>query len=93
MARKVGAKAVRDTDGVIAVLQVARRIVKDAGRDPVEALMVAADDMASPKDNVRAFWAAHYAWTNGVGDTELDRFDDAIRSQGVVNELVRKGPK
>lgn len=93
LSKQTGAKPIADTEGVIAVLQVARRLVKDAGMEPVEALREAADNFASPKDPVRAFWAAYFAWSNGSGDTPLDVFDDAIRSQGLVNQAVRKGPR
>jgi hypothetical protein len=91
LSKQVGARPVRDTEGVIAVLQIARRLVKDAGKDPVEALTVAADEMASPVDNARAFWAAYRALAGrGVG---VEAFDEAIKAQGLVNALVKKGPR
>lgn len=95
LSKQTGAKPIADTEGVIAVLQVARRLVKDAGMGPVEALREAADEFASPKDPVRAFWAAYkvFAHHHPRGLSDVGTLDEAIKAQGLVNQLVRKGPR
>jgi hypothetical protein len=98
LSRRVGAKRVDDLDGTIAVLQIAKRLVKDESLGVAEALLVAADEFASPKDPVMAFWAAHFAYTQAklrmdATDDELAVLEAAISAQGKVNQAVRKGPK
>lgn len=104
LARKLGVKRTDDPDGVIATLQVARRLVKDHGYLPVEAVGRASAEFAAPVDDARAFWAAHYALTmaglrKGLGVVELNHaeidallpiFDDAIKAQGEFNLKGRK---
>lgn len=106
LARKLGVKCYcSDPEGTLSTLQVARRLVKDHGLLPVEALSDAADHYASPIDSNRAFWAAHYAlMTAGVRtgltvfeireagiDVLLPIFDAAILSQGSFNEKASRG--
>lgn len=90
LSRKLGANPTTDFDGVVAVLSIARRLVKEQGIDEIAALNSAADNYASPKDKTRAFWSAHKAFSNTSGDT-LDRFDEAVAAVGLVNALVKKG--
>ena len=97
LSRELGAKPTPDPDGVIAVLQVGRRLIKDNGLPPEEALLQAADLYASPKDPVIAFWTAHYAYASADLSTDssdpLAVMDKAISNQGLVNQLVKKGPR
>ncbi|OQW34541.1 MAG: hypothetical protein A4E20_11005 [Nitrospira sp. SG-bin2] len=104
IARKLGGKRTPDPEGAIAVLQIARRLVKDHGFKAIEALNEAAEKYASPIDPAKAFWAAHYTLTTagarkGYGyfevceaeiDVLLPIFDAAIQSQGATNLKAKK---
>lgn len=104
LARKLGVKKTDDPEGVMAVLQVGRRLVQDEGYAPSEALLRAANQYAAPIDSGRAFWAAHYALTmagysewmamDAIEQAEIDVlvpiFDAAIRAQGQMNLKVKR---
>lgn len=104
LSRKLGAKKVDDSDGVLATLQIARRLIQDEGYAASEALNLAADKYAAPIDKSRAFWAAHYALTmvsrrywstmrsfdEAPVDLQLPAFDDAIKHQGEMNMKAKK---
>lgn len=103
--RKLGVKRTDDPDGVLAVLQVSRRLISE-GDLAVYSVLMDAVRMAAPKDDAIAWWAAHYALTHQiptgyrtlgeyccVADQEklLELFDAAIKNQGTLNVVVRKG--
>lgn len=52
-------KRIGDPDGVIAVLQIAKRLLSERGDGNLFAALDEALDMAAPKDMARAWWAAH----------------------------------
>jgi hypothetical protein len=93
LSRQLGVKPTVDPDGVIAVLQVARRLVKDTGAGVVEALLDAADRFAAPKDPVIAFWTAHYAYSSSKSGDAVGALEDAADRQGRMNQFMKKGPK
>lgn len=103
--RTLGVKNTDDPDGVLAVLQIARRLVSE-GDSAVYATLDDAIQLASPKDHALAWWAAHRALfsslpsgfrTLGEFTHEADKedllkvFDRAINKQGTMNAAVRKG--
>lgn len=98
--KQLGVKKTDDPDGVMAVLQTARRIIADEGDMAVYAVLDEAVDMAAPKDDAIAWWAAHYAILSQVpsqfrtvGDYAVRSsqedlvalFDAAILAQGTMN--------
>lgn len=104
LSRKLGAKKTDDKDGVLATLQIARRLIQDEGYAASEALNLAADKYAAPIDKSRAFWAAHYALTRAARDewpildlldaagvdVLLPILDAAIKHQGEMNMKAKK---
>lgn len=48
-----------DPDGVMAVLQIARRLLSERGDNNVYGALDEAIDLAAPRDQSRAWWAAH----------------------------------
>lgn len=59
--RELGAKPTDDPEGVLAVLQVARRLLAEDGTRFVYSALNDAIPMAYPKDAGIAWWAAHHA--------------------------------
>lgn len=102
LARKLGVKRSAN-EATLATLQAAKRLVKDEGYSPTEALNLAADKFSAAKDPAKAFWAAHYALSMAgytqwltmpqIEEAEIDVllpiFDAAIKSQGTMNASVR----
>lgn len=99
LSRKLGAKPTQDPDGVIATLEIARRLInEDPDITPWDALRQAADRYASPKDPVKAFWAAWRVYVNAVanvvdGSDPSEALKLAADRQGQMNQLVKKGPR
>lgn len=100
LGRKLKVHQTPDPDGVIAVLSIARRLVKEHGLYPSEALDKAAEKYAAPIDHGRSFWAAHYALAMTTDPLKLDKiedidlllglFDEAIQKQGEMNLKARR---
>jgi len=103
--RKLGVKATSDPDGVLASLQIARRLVNE-GDTAVYSVMDDATRLAAPKDHAIAWWAAHHALTSALpadakslGDFTIRAsheelvalFDTAIKNQGKMNAAMLKG--
>lgn len=102
LSRRLGVRRSDDSEGTLATLQIARRLVTE-GMLPNEALNEASDKYAAPIDSSRAFWAAHYAlsmagiraghtwdfWNEEI-DVLLPIFDQAIQSQGSMNLKAKK---
>lgn len=102
-------KRLGDPEGVMAVLQIARRLLKERGDGAVYVALDEALDLAAPKDRARAWWAAHRmvvrslpAGTASIGDFEatspssddvLELMAVAIRKQGVLNIQAAKGKR
>ena len=96
--QKLGARVTDDPDGVIAVLQSAKRLASTGVG--VYTALDAAVGQASPKDGARAWWKAFHALTSANGgDLMFEKltpedltavFDKAIESQGVVNIAASK---
>lgn len=98
--KQLGVKKTNDPDGVMAVLQIARRLIADEGDMAVYAVLDEAVQMAAPKDDAIAWWAAHYAILSQVpyqfktiGEYSAQAghgnlvalFDAAILAQGKMN--------
>ena len=83
LARKLGVKPTNDPDGVIAVLEIGKRFVKE-GQDPYEAILSASNDYAAPKDSARAFWAAYHALSTHNWD-----FEEAVKAQGKMKQAMK----
>lgn len=89
-----------DPEGVMATLQVARRLVAEKQYSATDALKKAADEFAAAKDPARAFWRALYVLgkASPVPAAQLDArdvdkvvpwFDAAIALQGAENNSRR----
>ena len=65
LSKKLGVKRSDDPNGVIAVLQVARRLVQDEGFAPTEALNLAANKYAAPIPNNGVFGTHHQSTLPG----------------------------
>lgn len=99
-ARKHNGVITGDPDGVLAVLQVAKRLFGEALKTGPAITVVQAVDkaipMAAPKDPVRA---RHYALrvlirnTPTMGKSPLAVLADSIRGQGLTNKFQAKGPQ
>lgn len=48
-----------DPDGIMAVLQITRRLLGESGDTAVYTAMDEAVELAAPKDSTRAWWGAH----------------------------------
>lgn len=57
--RKTGTKTLGDPEGVMATLQVARRLIAEWGNTAVYPALEEALPMSAPKDRGRAWWGAH----------------------------------
>lgn len=103
--RKLGVKPSSDPDGVLAVLQIARRLYSE-GDTAIYSVLDDALSLAAPKDKALAWWAAHRALhscmpeghltlgsyaTDASEQDVLAWFDAAIKRQGTMNVAVRKG--
>lgn len=98
-ARKQKAIVCGDPDGVLAVLQITKRLVGESLHKGAPLSVVQAMDhaipMASPKDPVRA---RHYTLRILMRHTEMNKsalsvLADAIAAQGKTNQLQAKGPR
>lgn len=103
--RELGVKATNDPDGVMASLQIARRLIND-GDTAVYSVMDDATRLAAPKDHAIAWWAAHHALISALptgvktlgqfsvqssSEELVALFDTAIKNQGTMNAAIRKG--
>ena len=106
--KQLGVKTTDDPDGVMAVLQIARRLISDEGDTAIYAVLDDAIRMAAPRDHAKAWWTAHYALqsqlptgfqTLGEFSTQVSTeslvnlFDAAIRNQGTINLAVKRNTK
>jgi hypothetical protein len=90
----LGARKSADPDGVIATLEIARRLISENPELTVEgALLEAADKFASPKDPAKAFWTAYHAFSAADTSDAQEALKLAADHQGQVNQLVKKGPR
>jgi hypothetical protein len=76
LSRKNGVKVTSDPAGVVATLQIAKRLV---GERKDKALYLALDEaleMAAPKDRAQTWWASHRAVVGQLpsGFTSIDQF-------------------
>jgi hypothetical protein len=87
-----------DPEGLLAVLQITKRVFGEALREGPALTVVQAMDrailMAAPKDPVRA---RRYALSVLIRNTTLEKsplqvLSDAITAQGRVNRFMKKGP-
>lgn len=99
VARRNKAVISADPDGLMAALQVTKRLVTEAHRDDrslsiIEALGQAVG-MAAPVDDGRTFWAAVRVIVRhtSVEKSSLEILSDAIEAQGRTNLFQQKGPK
>lgn len=102
--RKLGVKATTDPDGVMAVLQISRRLTAE-GDTAIYGVMEDALSMSAPKDDAVAWWAAHHALSTALPEgykslgefsvrasqeEMLALFDVAIKNQGTMNLYMAK---
>lgn len=66
--RKAGAHAPGDPDGVLATLQIARRLLKERGNKAIYPALDEALEKSDPTDRARAWWTAHRAIVNALPD-------------------------
>jgi hypothetical protein len=102
--RRLGVKATNDPDGVMAVLQISRRLFSE-GDSSVYSVLNESIPLAAPKDKALAWWAAHHALsanlptpmsllefeTTASEEEVLAVFDAAIKNQGTMNATRLKG--
>jgi hypothetical protein len=71
------------------------RLLKESPTSVHDALLLAADEYASPRDPVIAFWAALKAYANAAASENdpLKALELASANQGRVNQLVKRGPR
>jgi hypothetical protein len=98
IARKNNAVITSDPDGLMATLQVVKRLISESTNGVHLTIMEALDKavpMAAPKDPVRAWWAAlKVIFRNTTADkSTLQILSDAIAGQGRTNIYAAKGPK
>lgn len=65
---ELGVKPTDDPDGVLALIQIARRLLAEEGSTFVYSALNDAAEMAYPKDAGRAWWAAHHALISAMPD-------------------------
>lgn len=87
--RKFGAKKTDDPDGVMAVLQIAKRLLSERGNKDIYIALDEALDMAVPKDRARTWWGAHRAIVHALPDGFLTIGDYTILSGTTSDDVVR----
>ena len=98
-ARKTGAVITDDPGGVLAALQITKRLVTEARAKKRSTSILPALDQAIPlasvKDPVRAWWASTRILLRHTtaGKSNLAILTDAIEAQGKLNILQAKGPR
>jgi len=83
-------KPLGDPGGVMATLQIARRLVSEWGNKAVYPALDEALPMAAPKDRARAWWAAHRFLLDAVpaGYADLSAYVMADTSHADVLALM-----
>lgn len=99
--RKLKAKLSGDPEGVLAALQVTKRLVKE-GNSLLDAMDKACFEMSAAKDPARVWWAVSHVIAAHIDDSEaswwvtlnrqmlLDTLDRAILHQGQLNAAAAK---
>lgn len=96
-----------DPDGILAVLQVSRRLLGERKDKSLYAVLDEALELAAPADPAKAWWAAHRRVARSMPpgmsvddylrsgssthESLMEVLSNAIRAQGLVNLQAAKG--